>query len=397
MKVGITIQIVKDRSLFVNGIALNCLMFYDVVKKIDFVDDVYIVNTSKEKLTETEVAKLTWLKDYNLINWDGDVREKIDFLITLGSVPHDTDLKWFKQKEGNKIVGYKGGNSFILHMEELLFNGKINDDNNTTKNGILKTREFDEIWMVPQQEYHNKQYLEIQHNCKARSVPFVWSPKFIENDAKVYEGTDKTPWFDKKVFDKYVVACVEPNTSVLKNMLPILYSYEHAYRLKPEAFQKFHVTNATQHLKNSTLLEFAGSLDIHKEKKLAFDTRLIITTLLAGEHHMLVSHQWGNPLNYAYLDIVYFGFPLVHNAHLCQDIGYYYEGFEVKDGGELIVKAAEERKNDADYTKRHHEILKRYTIENQEMINQYGLLIKNIYDKNDIDNTTYDWKTNLLK
>ena len=41
-------------------------------------------------------------------------------------------------------------------MEELLFNGKIGDDN-TTKNGILKTREFDEIWMVPQQEYHNKQ------------------------------------------------------------------------------------------------------------------------------------------------------------------------------------------------------------------------------------------------
>ena len=117
-----------------------------------------------------------------------------------------------------------------------------------------------------------------------------------------------------------------------------------------------------QHLKNSTLLDFAGSLDIHKEKKLAFDARWPITALLAGDHHMIASHQWGNPLNYAYLDIVYFGFPLVHNAHLCQDIGYYYKDFEVKDGGELIVKAAEERKNDVDYTKRHHEILKRYNV-----------------------------------
>jgi len=396
MKIGITIQLIKKRSLFVNGIGLNCLMFYDVVNKIDFVDEIYLVNTNKEKLTEEEIAELDWLKDYNVINWDSQTRDNINFLITLGSVPHDTDLKWFKEKEGNKIVCYKGGNSFIIHMEELLFNGKIGDDN-TTKNGILKTREFDEIWMVPQQEYHNKQYLEIQHKCKVRSVPFVWSPKFIEKDAKVYEGTNKTPWFDEKVFDKYVVACVEPNTSVLKNMLPILYSYEHAYRLKPDLFQKFHVTNAMQHLKNSTLLDFAGSLDIHKEKKLAFDARWPITVLLAKEHHMIVSHQWGNPLNYAYLDIVYFGFPLIHNAHLCQDIGYYYEGFEVKDGGELIVKAAKERKQDTNYTKRHHEILKRYTIDNTEMIKQYGLLIKNVYEKNSIDDTNYDWKTNLLK
>lgn len=396
MRVGITLQLQKKKSLFVNGIDLNCLMFYDVVKEIDFVEGVYLVNTSKEKLTEEELKEIKWLNGYEIINWDGEVRNKINFLITLGSVPHDTDLKWFKSVNNNKIVAYKGGNSFILHMEELLFNGKIGE-NNTTKNGILNTKEFDEIWMVPQQEYHNKQYLEIQHECKARSVPFVWSPKFIEKDAKIYENTKQTPWFDDKVFDKYVVACVEPNMSVLKNMLPILYSYEHAYRLEPELFQKFHVTNATQHLKNSTLLQFAACLSIHKDKKLAFDARWPITTLLARDHHMIVSHQWGNALNYAYLDIVYFGFPLVHNAHLCQDIGYYYENFEVKDGGELIVKAAKERKLDADYTKRHHEILKRYTVDNREMINQYGRLIKNVYEKNEIDDTNYDWKSNLLK
>ena len=396
MKIGITLQLQKKKSLFVNGIDLNCLMFYDVIKEIDFVDKVYLVNTSKEKLTKDEISEIKWLDGYEIINWDGNIRDEINFLITLGSVPHDLDLKWFKSVNGNKIVAYKGGNSFILHMEELLFNGKIGDKN-TTKNGILNTKEFDEIWMVPQQEYHNKQYLEIQHDCKARSVPFVWSPKFIEKDANIYKGSTQTPWFDDKVFDKYTIACVEPNTSVLKNMLPILYSYEYAYKLEPELFQKFHVTNATQHLKNSTLLQFASCLTIHKEKKLAFDARWPITVLLAKEHHMIVSHQWGNPLNYAYLDIVYFGFPLIHNAHLCQDIGYYYEGFEVKDGGELIVKAAKERKQDTNYTKRHHEILKRYTIDNTEMIKQYGLLIKNVYEKNSIDDTNYDWKTNLLK
>ena len=62
----------------------------------------------------------------------------------------------------------------------------------------------------------------------------------------------------------------------------------------------------------------------------------------------------------------------------------------------LILKAIEERKSDKDYTTRHREILKRYTIENEEMISQYELLLNNLFEKNEIDGKKYDWQTNLL-
>ena len=206
-----------------------------------------------------------------------------------------------------------------------------------------------------------------------------------------------TPFFDDKVFDKWKVASVEPNLSVLKNILPIIYSCEYAYKKNPDAFEEFNITNSSKLIKNKTLIDIVKNFESHKDKKMIFDGRYNIIQVISKFADMIVSNQWGNALNYAYLDVVYFGTPLIHNAHLCQDIGYYYEDFKIKDAGDLILKVIEERKSDKEYTKRHREILKRYTIENKEMINQYELLLKNLFEKNEIDGKQYDWKTNLLK
>jgi hypothetical protein len=52
---------------------------------------------------------------------------------------------------------------------------------------------------------------------------------------------------------------------------------------------------------------------------------------------------------------------------------------------------------DDSFMKDQRQKLKRYTIENEDMVKQYEMLIHNLWDKNDIDDTSYDWSTNLLK
>lgn len=397
MNIGITIQLKENTSLFVNGINQNVLMLYDILNEIEFVNNVFLVNT-QTNLSDEQIQSLTWLDNYKVHSWSHETGDVIDVLITLGSTPQDQDLLLFKHKKrGNKLIGYKGGNSFVLHMEELLHLGRTPGEKQI-KNPMVKSTLFDEIWMVPQQEFHNKDFFEIQNKTKAKSVPFVWSPKFIEMDAQIITKNEQaTPYFDDKVFDKYRATSMEPNTSVLKNLLPILYIYEHAYGLNQNLFSKFHITNANHHMENPFLLHAVAGLDIQKNKMIAFDVRRSVVNLLSFFSEMVVSHQWGNPLNYAYFDVVYFGHPLIHNANLCQDIGYYYEGFKLKDGAKLMIQAAEERKSDTHYTQRHRNILKRYTVNNKEMIEQYGMLLKNLYDLNDIHNKQYNWKTNLLE
>ena len=395
MNVGITLNVQKEGSLFSNGLKQNCLMLYDVFDRIESVTKIYIINTNP-KLKDEELNNISWIKNYNILGWDKNTKDNIDVLITLDTVPSEKDIKFFKSGGNKKVVGYKGGNTFVMHMENILFNGRFGKKDEPN-HGVVISELFDEVWMVPQQEFHNKQYFEITHNCEAKSVPFVWSPKFVEELAPKVTKDGLTPFFDDKEFDKWKIASIEPNLSVLKNLLPIIHSCEYAYKINPEAIQEVSITNATKLIKNETLIDIVKTFQLHKDKKIIFDHRYNIVYLLSKYADMIVSNQWGNALNYAYLDTVYFGTPLIHNAHLCKDIGYYYEDFNIKDAGDLILEVIDKRKSDKDYTERNREIIKRYTIDNHVMIEQYELLLKNLFEKNEIDGKSYDWKTNTLK
>ena len=179
--------------------------------------------------------------------------------------------------------------------------------------------------------------------------------------------------------------------------MPIIHSMEWAYKQDKNLFNKFAITNAIEYLNNPILNTIGKSLDINKDKKMVLHKRWPVVILLSLFSDMIISHQWGNPLNYAYLDVVYFGYPLVHNAHLCQDIGYYYPDFELKKAGDLLVHAARTHKQDTDYMLRNRDIIKRYTFENKEMINQYESLLLGLYDHNKKPTGTYNWNTNLIE
>ena len=53
---------------------------------------------------------------------------------------------------------------------------------------------------------------------------------------------------------------------------------------------------------------------------------------LAENTDAVISHQLENPLNYFYLEVCWQGYPLVHNAHLVPELGYYYAGNDVQAG-----------------------------------------------------------------
>jgi hypothetical protein len=53
----------------------------------------------------------------------------------------------------------------------------------------------------------------------------------------------------------------------------------------------------------------------------------------------VVTHHWENGLNYLYYDVLYGGYPLVHNSEFLADVGYYYESFDAEAGGEALIRA----------------------------------------------------------
>lgn len=401
MKVGITVALIEGRSIFSNGLTQNVLMFYDVVKQLPSATKVSLVDVQRRDLEEYQ--KFPYLDGYEIEQWDNQtIADQFDVLVIFGISPTVNSLKAFKRKESNKIVAYKGGNIAVMQMESLIFSQRSKDlDKKTEPSPIIDTGKMvDEVWMVPQQEFHNLDIFSIQNYATARSVPFIWSSKFIDQSIENIriENPEAKILFEEKngEIEKWNVASMEPNTSTLKNMYPLIHAFEWAFRKEPNLFDKFKITNAAEFTKNKFLIKFIYEFEFYHAKKLLLAPRWSVTKLLAEDAELILSHQWGNPLNYAYLDTVYLGYPLVHNAELCQDIGYYYEDWNLKDAGDLIIKAIKERPSDLTYTERHRQILKRYTIENVDMIKQYGDLFDNLWSNN-LGETKYNWKTNLLE
>lgn len=399
MTVGITIKV--DTGLWANGLGQNAYFLYDVLRQIDSIDEICLV-VFDPKFDSEKLKDVDHLKEYDVVHWHENV-DNIDILITMGVMPSHKDLIYFKSRGNTKVIGFQGGNNLILATEDMLFERKWGQVGKEIKKGIAYPDQkglYDEIWMVPQQEYHNKDYYEIIYGCPARTTPFIWSPKFIEETAEKIKKIlpDSNILFqDKKDFEQWRVACMEPNTSILKNLMPIIHSMEWAYKQRKDLFKSFNVTNAKEFLDNPILTTIGKVLEINKDKKLVFDTRWPVSNLLGLKADMIISHQWGNPLNYAYLDVVYFGYPLIHNAHLCQDIGYYYPDFELKKAGDLMVHAARSHKGDLDYMARNRQIISRYTAENKAMVEQYKNLIEGLFDSSKKPSGSYNWKTNLIE
>ena len=92
-----------------------------------------------------------------------------------------------------------------------------------------------------------------------------------------------------------------------------------------------------------------------------------------------VSHQMENPLNYLYLDLAWMGWPIVHNAHLCKDVGYYYEGFDYDQGAEILKNVIlTHDDNVEEYVKRNRSAINRYIPCNKYLQEQYKQLINKL-------------------
>ena len=86
-----------------------------------------------------------------------------------------------------------------------------------------------------------------------------------------------------------------------------------------------------------------------------------------------------NNLNYLYLDLAWMGWPVVHNANLCKDVGYYYEGFNYDEGAEVLKNAIlTHDDNHEEYTRKNRSVLNKYLPTNKYLQEQYISLVNSV-------------------
>jgi len=351
MKIGVSISL-KDvnESIWTNGLKLNIFYFIHMLTHSTKNYDVYLLNVNKIDVPETLPKHFDGVK----LRYFDDAYSEMDLLVAMGS-----QMKWdlveeFKKDKNKKVISYKCGNNYILGVEKFLFHEGF------------KTTEYenedlyDEVWYVPQQHETCQGYFSTLHRTNALAVPFIWHYKFIKNSILDIEKGYKSGHY-KKDFryqigkEKKNIAIMEPNINVVKFCLIPIFVCEESYRSEgKENIENVYIFGGDKLNKKQNFVQLIKKLDM--------------------------------------------GYPILHNAPLCKDLGYYYEGSNTKEGGKMlnyILKHHDE--NIEEYDKRNDQVLNRYFAENEELISMYDLLIENLF--NNIPNTylEYNPETNLYK
>jgi hypothetical protein len=369
LKIGITIGLHDvAETLWNNGIKQNAVFLAEALRHCRQVSSVTLVNTTTIPIT----AALPWdLARYPTTTFDA-AKDAVDVMIELGGQVDSAQTSYLKQR-GVRLVSYCCGFEYVHAMESVLFNKPLWGDR------LFVNQRYDDLWIIPQVDNISRPYFEVLRRIPARRVPFVWSPMFIEErSAALPEGGRYRPHGGARR-----ITVLEPNLNVVKFCLyPILIA-ELAYRKRPEQVGLLQVTNAERLARES--MEFVAlmnQLDIVRDSHAVFLGRFETPQFLANQTDIVISHQWENPLNYMYLEVCWQGYPLVHNAWLCPDLGYYYDRNDVEEGARRVIEAIDMHDAQASwYRQRQRTMIARYLPHDPQLVATYDALLSDLMSR----------------
>jgi hypothetical protein len=305
------------------------------------------------------------------------------------TIPHDQALKYKAKYPKSKMVSYICGCPYIMDSEHVIYNR----DDVEVKQYIRRKElsHIDQTWIIPQNAESSLEYSKIFYESEnATVVPFVWDPIISDNYLKINNLNEYSLY---KPIEK--VAIMEPNLSIIKNsLIPLLICENHVQRGGELKF--VHLVCADKMGANKKLNHVIKGTKLMKQKKISVEHRYATLGFLNRHADVIVCFQMGNPLNYLYLDATWRGWPVVHNAHLCQDLGYYYPEFCLQQGSDQLRKVIEEHPVDVTFKERMQDKMKRYTYMSPRLLADYKQLFENVMaDK--FQPYEYIWETNSIK
>ena len=187
------------------------------------------------------------------------------------------------------------------------------------------------------------------------------------------------------------IAIFEPNISIMKWALPALLVCENAYRLNNDNIKQVFVNNISD--KKTGINDFnidaftkiVNNLDLCTDRKISIEGRYNTLAFMSEQASIAVSHQWENNLNYVYFDLAWMGWPIVHNASLCKNIGYYYEEFNYQEGGYKLNEAFNHNSNLDNYIINNRKAITPFLTTNNDLQNKYIKLISELFIENNIE------------
>jgi hypothetical protein len=364
VRIGITIGLHQENeSLWNNGIKQNAVYLAEALKHCPSVTSVHLVNTTAIAIT----AALPW----DQARWPTvafeQAKDNLDVLIELGGQV-SADQTAYLKTQGCRLISYCCGFEYVHVMQSILFNRPL------WGYDLFVNQRYDAIWMVPQVATNSQSYFETLRRRPAQVAPFVWDPIFVDQRSQGFENHGE---YRPRAAGAKRLTVMEPNNDIVKFCMYPAFIAEEAYRQRPQDIEILQVTNAERLARESKeFIAVMNQLDIVRQHKAVFLGRYDTPQFLSEMTDVVISHQIENALNYFYFDVCWQGYPLVHNAYMCSDLGYYYEGNSVQNGcRQLLEVLSAHDQGWQEYLARQRQLLGRYLPGCPEVTAEYERLL----------------------
>lgn len=370
-KIGLLIN--TGSQMFANGIIQNAYFMMECFGKLCI--DTDLLTTDEPGVLDYKSIPIKKLST-NLLEFNPEEYHMI-ITVTRGiSKELYNHLKSFKIG----IVAFICGN-VVMHGQEEFVRGSYSGY--TTFIG--KQSCVDEAWVIPSYE-HALDYIETTRGVPAFIVPHLWHPEILLKHAEQkFSASYKDLLYNLSAHTgkKIEIIILEPNLALFKNSWIPIIAADKFYKEHPDLIEFVFAFNYPEHNSSWNMADncYLGS-------KLRRFKRLTISEILNSFNKnntipIFLSYQLYNSLNYLYYELLFFGYPLVHNSPDLEGCGYFYPEHNLTKCVEQILFAYKNHNKHLDsYIEKSRNYLKKIDPYNPDVGRIWDDMINSVLAKN---------------
>ena len=334
---------ITEENIYMNGLFQNVFVFYRMFDAMGYAP-IFLVNEKPKDLKKIPAA----LRACRQIVTDDLLRQPMPNVVALIEIGMSMDplIRQFVKMIGGRLIKVYLGNILNIDVETPIF---INQ-HYFAHHVIGRT---DKILVSPHYGQHAEYATYVNQVIPAAGTPledliapYVWDPNILTRD-----GALSMRWQAPRSPEEECFVIMEPNISFQKSSVVPLMILEKWYREVGRAAGwkgKVHLVNGDRLTMVPHASEnFLPLLDIWREGRVVLhDRRDIVSALTAWPSATFVLHNYNNEYNYMTLELMWTGFPVIHNSPSWAEYGYSYEGADLAGAAaqvEAVRKAHAER------------------------------------------------------
>jgi len=365
---------ITEENIYSNGLFQNVFVFYRMFEAMGYAP--ILLNSEKPK-TMANIPEM--MRRCRMIVTEDMLKQPMANVVALLEIGMSLDplVRQFIKMIGGRLFKVYLGNILNIDIEIPIFM----PGNHFAHHVVGRN---DRILVSPHYGQHAEYASYINHVVPPKDLTKMIAPYVWDHNILTRNGSRVLQWRAPMSPEEEIFVVMEPNISFQKSALVPLFILEKWYREvgKPKGWKgSIQVVNGERY---SMVPHFVHNimpyLDIFRDARVELlGRRDIVTALTTWPSATFLLHNMNNEFNYMTLELLWSGFPVLHNSPSWLDFGYGYQDADLVAGASLVETVRKAHAGRLETYRAHAATLAwRYSPYNPEIHAAWAKIIENL-------------------